>query len=163
VNVLKKLSGAATLVGFSQYALADGYIITWGSQSVPISPWISVASGLLITVAAYSFLKRHASRGFFFLAISVVAGAMALYPEKQTLANIPQYPVSITGSSGSFTYTCGDVYNTDQTYRATITNNTTASVVISVTPTGNITSISGTCINGQTLPPTTSCYVQCDA
>jgi hypothetical protein len=108
MRALMQLSGFAVLAGMCRAVLAQsvfGYNVSWGVKSVPISPWMSAAIGLLLLIATYAFIRRRAGQGLFMLATATLVGALSLHADDMANA-APVSLHSITTSSGSEFYNC---------------------------------------------------------
>ena len=108
MRLLMKLSAFTVSTGMSGVALAQstfGYNVNWGVQSVPISPWVSAVIGLLLVLATYAFIRRHAGQGLFMLIAATLVGGLALHTDDSANAG-PVTLKSITTSSGSEFYSC---------------------------------------------------------
>jgi hypothetical protein len=172
MRTVMRLSAFAVLAAMSRLALAQqlsGYNVTWGMQPVPISPWAGATIGLLLLLAAYAFLRRHAGQGLFMLATAALVGGLVLHTVDTANAVAPFY--SITTPTGSDFYSCisPPSYGGYQ-------NNTGAPIRLTLAPVGlSVSSVpQGTAspstvlvachVGDQQLPANGgSCYMPCGA
>ncbi len=165
------LSVFTALAGISRVVLAQpvsGYNVTWGMLSVPISPWISVAIGLLLLLATYAFIRRHAGQGLFMLATATLVAALSLHTA-ETANAVPTPFYLITTPSGSDFYNCLSPpsyigYENDTGNPLKLTLTAVGGAPFS-TPLGTASPQAGpSCHAGdQQLPAGGSCYMPCGA
>lgn len=149
MRILLKLSAFAAFAGMSRVVLAQqvySYNVSWGVQSLPFSPWLSMIIGLMLLFATYAFIRRSAGQGLFMLATATLVGTLALYTDDMAYAPISLY--AITTPNGSNTFSCGSSY-------AGYQNNTGSPVNLTVTPLngGPTSTNSGFCFTGAQLSP----------
>jgi hypothetical protein len=158
MRIPAQLSAAIVLAGISPFALAQvtpGYTVTWGVQSVPLSPWASVAISVMLAMAAYAYIKRHAGPAAFMLAMATLVGGLVLHADRSAYAvrQYDQQPISTT--SGALSYTCG--------IGALVTNIGSSTITLTVTPVGftPILTPPANCATGSQLAPNGSCTLPC--
>lgn len=131
MRMFTKLFVFAVLAGMSHIALAQapqGYNVTWGNQSVPISPWLSMAIGLMLLFATYAFIRRRAGQGLVALAAAVtLVGGLVLHTENA--ANAVPATYSITTPSGTQFFNC-----TFPLAYSGYTNNSGAAITMTLVP-----------------------------
>jgi hypothetical protein len=158
MRTIVKLSSVAAAIVVSRAAAAQalyGYNVSWGVQSVPLSPWVSAAIGLMLLLAAHAFLRRHAGRGVFMLAMATLVGAATLYAGNRAYAPPSNFP--ITTPVGTDKYTC---YSSPYQGYQNLTGNT---IALTVTPWGGApNAVAPNCATGTQLAPNGGfCFVAC--
>lgn len=164
MRVYTKLFAFAVLAGMSQVALAQapvGYNVSWGNQSVPISPWLSMALGLMLLFAAYAFIRRRAGQGLIALAAAVtLVGGLVLHAENAANAILVSPAYSITTPSGTHFFNCAIPLAYSR-----YTNNTGAAVTLTLVPVNGAQTFTGVNVCPVNTPfqlnPAQSCAPPC--
>jgi hypothetical protein len=109
---MKRLSGLFALAGLVVPVTAwaqqpPGWDVCWGGGcvAVPLDPWMTVATGVLLLLAALTVLRRHTRGGLFLLAGAVAVSAYGVHEMKSAYAIISA-DLQITNSAGSQTLAC---------------------------------------------------------
>ncbi len=103
-------------------ALAQSYEIAWGSQgvAVPLSPWGNALIALVLTMAAFAYLRKRSGRGLFALLVALGIGLGTL--NSDTLATFFSTGLTIGSQSGQATVPCsGDAQYVETTVPGGVT------------------------------------------
>ena len=176
---MKRLSGLFAAAGLVVPVTAwaqqpPGWQICWGNGCnlpVPLDPWMVVATGILLLLAALAALRRHTRGGLFMLAGAVAVSAYALHEMKSAYAISAD--VLITSSSGNQTLAC--LFDTKTQTAAngfgpglSVLNTSGAPVTLFLVPLNGaslnwLTGIPGVCQQGGVLDNNSSCFLPCAA
>ena len=118
----------------------QGYQVGWGIQSVPLSPWASAAIAIMLTFAAYAFLRKRSGRAMMMLAGAALVAGLTLNTQETAFALVGPTD-NITTPSGSMTLYC----TTSHILGTTVVGG----VSLTVTP---INGVPATPINGAPAP-----------
>jgi hypothetical protein len=90
-------------------ALAQSYDIAWGSQAVPLSPWGNVLIALMLSLAAFVYLRKRSGRGLFVFLVALGVGIGTL--NSDTFAFYARgLLIGSQSGQGSVTCTGNDMY-----------------------------------------------------
>jgi hypothetical protein len=151
-----------------------GWQICWGNGcnvAVPLDPWMAVATGVLLLLAALTALRRRTRGGLFLLAGAVAVSAYALHEMKSAYALIAD--VVITDSSGNQTLAC--LFDMNKATVANgfgpglyVLNSSGAPVTLHLVPLngaslGWLSGIAEACQQGGVLDNNSTCFLPCTA
>ena len=138
-----------------------------GSQAVPLSPWLTVATGIGLAAVAYVILRRRGARGgrLFGWLLALAAATLAGVGERaisKAQAALPPAVINLSSSPGTLNLLTYWNSNIDP-LTVTVTNTTSQSVRITSVTTDNMTlyilSKGTTCVVGNVLAPNAQCTV----
>jgi hypothetical protein len=173
---MKFLSGLSAVAGLVVPMTAwaqqpPGWQICWGNgcnAAVPLDPWMAVATGVLLLLAALTVLRRHSRGGLFLLAGALAVSAYGLHEMKPAYAIVD---FEITGSSGTQTLACfalskGAAPGVFIGGSRSVFNNSGAPVTLFLVPLngaslGWLPGYPGACQQGGVLPAQQSCLLPC--
>lgn len=174
---MKRLYGLLAAAGLAVPAtvwaqVPPGWDVCWGGNcvAVPLDPWMTVATGVLLLLAALAVLRRRTGGALFMLAGAVAVAGYGVHEMKSAYAIISA-DLQITNSAGTQTLTC--VFETKTQVAAngfgptlTVLNTSGSPVTLFLTPLNGaslnwLTGIPGACQNGGVLPNNGSCFLLC--
>ena len=141
-------------------APGPGWGVGWGATaSVPLSPWLVVIIGIVVTLLAF-YMLRHRGGGSTGLATLLVGLAMTtavMHTDK--IARAVSYDLTIDSKAGSETLSCGEQMSLN------ITTNVPEGITFSrLSPVGGapaLIGLPGECAVGQHLDQGASCSLPC--
>jgi len=148
---------AALCISGQVWAQVPGYQVSWGTQGVPLSPWLNVLMVLMLALATYVFLRRRSGRGVTLLVGALAVGGLSLYADENAISVGPTDVINTP--AGTMTVNCSTQHRLGTTVPGGVTLTVTP---LASLPTGMPAAPSGMateCTTGLHLNEGQLCYL----
>ena len=96
MNRLVSVIASITALVLSTTANAQVIVVGYSGVAVPISPWLAMATAIVLAALSVRLLRKKSAAGFFVAVLAVMSGSFALYQER---AEAISASVALTGTS----------------------------------------------------------------
>ena len=154
---------AALSISSQVFAQVPGYQVSWGTEAVPLSPWLNAMIVLMLILTTYAFMRKRAGRGLMLLAGTLLVGALSMHTEKDAISLVAEPTYTIATPSGSVPFSCTQTHYLGTSVVGGVTLTVTPfGVPMSTGAQGQVTpsaALINECMTGTHLLPGALCYL----